>query len=419
MAALVLMGSGETAPTMMPVHRRVLADAGSGPAVMLDTTFGFQTNANELVDKTRTYFRDSVGRDVAVASWRRQDVPTIEREKALATLAGANWVFAGPGSPSYALRQWAGTAVPDALKNVVSRGGTVCLGSAAAVLAGAYAIPVYEIYKGGADPYWLEGVNLLGDLFGLNAAVIPHFDNKEGGHYDTRFCYLGEQRLEMLEAMLPEGYGVLGVDEHTAIIIDPDARTVEVAGNGAMTLRVRGESHRFATGTVLPLDQVAALLSGTSADFAGEAPQLSSSDVAEPADETSVTLRAVTDQARARFDGAIAQRSVDHAVAAVLDLEESIREWSNDMQVGDDDYARRTLRAMIVRLGEVAEVGARDPRDVVAPYVDTLLEIRAAARAAKDFATSDLVRDRLGAIGVEVRDTPDGQTWHLGDGDSR
>jgi cysteinyl-tRNA synthetase len=38
-----------------------------------------------------------------------------------------------------------------------------------------------------------------------------------------------------------------------------------------------------------------------------------------------------------------------------------------------------------------------------------LLERRAAARAAKDWATSDALRDELAALGVEVRDTPEGQ----------
>jgi cysteinyl-tRNA synthetase len=42
-----------------------------------------------------------------------------------------------------------------------------------------------------------------------------------------------------------------------------------------------------------------------------------------------------------------------------------------------------------------------------------LLELRSRARTARDFATSDLVRDRLVAAGVEVRDTPDGPQWNL------
>jgi cysteinyl-tRNA synthetase len=40
-----------------------------------------------------------------------------------------------------------------------------------------------------------------------------------------------------------------------------------------------------------------------------------------------------------------------------------------------------------------------------------LLEARAQARAARDFATSDRLRDELAALGVHVTDTPDGQRW--------
>ena len=40
-----------------------------------------------------------------------------------------------------------------------------------------------------------------------------------------------------------------------------------------------------------------------------------------------------------------------------------------------------------------------------------LLDARAAARAAKDFAASDRLRDELAALGVAVKDTPGGQEW--------
>ena len=118
--------------------------------------------------------------------------------------------------------------------------------------------------------------------------------------------------------------------------------------------------------------------------------------------------------ARERFDAALATSDVDGCVAAILDLEAAIVAWSTDtLQSDQADAARRTLRALVVRLGELAHVGARDPREVVAPFVELLLELRGRARAAKDFSTSDLVRDRLADAGVEVRDTPDGATWHL------
>jgi cyanophycinase-like exopeptidase len=407
------MGSGETAPTMMPIHRRVLADAGSGPAVILDTPFGFQTNADDLVEKTSTYFRDSVGREVQVASWRRRDASTIQQEKALALLASASWAFAGPGSPSYALRQWTDTAIPAALAAVVERGGTVCLGSAAAVLAGQFALPVYEIYKGGADAYWLDGLDLLGTLTGLEAAVIPHYDNNEGGHYDTRFCYMGEQRLEVLEEQLPEHTGILGIDEHTGVLIDIEAATVEVVGNGSMTVRAHGVSQRFGAGTTMSLAELSERLRGERGSGSAVLGVAVAADVAAPDDVVVASLRTIADAARADFDAALQERHVDSAIAAVLDLEQAMRDWSADMQQGDPEYARRVLRAMIVHLGEVAQVGARDPHEVLDPFVSALLEIRAAARVNKDFATSDLVRDKLAEAGVEVRDTGDGVTWQL------
>ena len=45
--------------------------------------------------------------------------------------------------------------------------------------------------------------------------------------------------------------------------------------------------------------------------------------------------------------------------------------------------------------------------------VDMLLEQRMKAKANKDWATSDLIRDRLAALGFEVKDTKDGFSWKL------
>jgi cyanophycinase-like exopeptidase len=418
MSRLVVMGSGETAPTMVRTHRRVFAATGDGPAVLLDTPFGFQMNADELVARTVAYFGDSVGRRVDVARWRSADASTVERETALAALHGAVWAFAGPGSPTYALRQWIGTPVPEALVDVARRGGTLVLGSAAAVTLGTHAIPVYEIYKVGEEPRWVDGLDLLGRLTGIKAAVIPHYDNAEGGTHDTRFCYLGEQRLSRLESDLPADVGVLGVDEHTALIVDLDTGQADVTGNGAVTIRRRGASRVVEPGTTLTVDELAAALRGDATAGGGASGAATPVRQPEAAEEqpqqAEQSLRAEADRAAAAFDAALAARDVDACVAAVLDLEAAIVAWRADtLQSDDTDHARRVLRALVVRLGDLARVGARDPREAVEPYVSLLLELRAAARAARDFATSDLVRDGLAAAGVEVRDTPDGVDWLL------
>ena len=422
MSLLVVMGSGETAPAMVKTHRDVFSRSGSGasstaPAVMLDTPFGFQMNADELVARTRTYFAESVGTPVEVARWRRSDEPVVEREQALSLLAQARWAFAGPGSPTYALRQWHGTPVPDALADVVTRGGTLVLGSAAAVTLGSHAVPVYEIYKVGEEAAWVPGLDLLSRLTGIHAAVIPHYDNAEGGSHDTRFCYLGEQRLSALEADLPDDTGVIGVDEHTALLIDTVARTATVAGSGVVTLRRRGDSRTIAAGQTLSLDEVAAHLRGDAA-APGDAPARPAPvDAAAPdADPGRPSLGRETDAARAAFDAAYDAKDVDGCVRAVLELEQGVTDWSADTLQGEATAsARRSLRSMVVRLGQLAEVGARDPREVVGPYVELLLRVRDSARAAKDFGTADTVRDGLTAAGVEVRDAAGGTQWLVPD----
>lgn len=50
------------------------------------------------------------------------------------------------------------------------------------------------------------------------------------------------------------------------------------------------------------------------------------------------------------------------------------------------------------------------------PYngaVDLLLELRARAKADKDWTTSDLIRDRLAALGFNVKDTKNGVEWSI------
>jgi hypothetical protein len=191
---LVLMGSGETAPTMMKPHRALFERLGPDPvpAVIVDTPYGFQENADDISARAVEYFDKSVGRAVAVASLRLRDDPDAAgRERALAQVAAARWVFAGPGSPTYSLRQWRGTEMPELLADKLHHGGCVVFASAAALTLGRYSVPVYEVYKSGDDPVWAEGLDLTADILDSDVAVIPHYDNAEGGNHDTRFCYLG------------------------------------------------------------------------------------------------------------------------------------------------------------------------------------------------------------------------------------
>jgi hypothetical protein len=285
------------------------------------------------------------------------------------------------------------------------------MGSAAAVTLGSHSLPVYEIYKVGEEPRWLPGLDLLGTLTGLNAAVIPHYDNREGGRHDTRFCYMGETKLLELEALLPADVGVLGVDEHTAVVIDIEAGVAEVRGNGTMTLRHRDNERVVGTGERVGVEDMRAALQGR----IDGPPRVSRTVVAEVADEAPeapVGLRQSAALRREAFDIAIASADADAALEQALGLEQDIHDWSRDTLQSDDiDVARATLRAMLVDLATAAQTGLRDEAEVIGPFVDLALGIRQRARETKDFATSDVVRDGLIGLGIEVRDTPEGAVW--------
>jgi cyanophycinase-like exopeptidase len=371
---LVLMGSGEIAPTMVATHRAAIAAAGAGAVTLLDSPYGFQENADELTERIVAFFRTSLAAVVEVARLRSVEEDVVSRERAVAVVAHSRYVFAGPGSPSYALRVWEAAGMAEALRAVIARGGSVTLASAAALTAGVVTLPVYEIYKVGADPYWLPGLDLTSG-FGLPLVAVPHWNNAEGGTHDTSRCYVGERRLALLERELETG--ILGIDEHTAATIDFGAGTLGVSG--ASTVTVRGLKEIVVeSGDRVGLDRVAAVLAGP----------------------RTVPPPPVPSPHVDGFESALERGDVDAVLAAMLDAE------------SDPDRSRE-LRAMIVELGEAARTGLVDPRQVVAGFVDLLLELRAGARTERRFEESDLIRSRLGDLGVEVRDTPAGADWSL------
>ena len=421
---LVLMGSGETSPSMVTTHREIAARLGGGPpAVLLDTPYGFEENAADISRRTLDYFAQRVQLSVEVVRFPGPlAAEPAERSiqpspAALARLRAATYVFAGPGSP-----------VPEALVTKLLEGGAVVFASAAALTLGAHSLPVYEIYKVGHAVHWLPGLDVLAAL-GLppDGTVIPHFDNMEGGTHDTRFCYMGERRLRELEALLPGNGWILGVDEHTALVVDVEAAEGVVTGRGGVTVRHRGQARRFDAGTRLPLaalaeaaHRLAGAVEGTGSAAPGGAPtgvaddlRTSESGSAPPtAGRARSPLLADVSRLERAFEGAVAGRRADEAVAAILELDRVILDWSADtLQSDEPDRARAILHALIHRLGETAAVGLRDPRETLRPIVEALIAVRADLRASRLWEAADRLRAGMAAAGIEVRDTPEGPVW--------
>ena len=449
---LTIMGSGETAPTMVSTHRTLTALLPKPvKAVLLDTPYGFQENAPELATRAVEYFRNSVNVDITVAGLVRLHdthiaADTVQIERGLRAISDATYIFAGPGSPTYALRQWSGSNVASSIIDKLMNGGIVTFASAAALTLGKVTVPVYEVYKVGQDVQRLDGLDVLSAI-GINAAVIPHYDNAEGGNHDTRFCYLGETRLRMFEKMLDDDTYVLGIDEHTGLVIDLDASVAKVVGNGTVTLRLREDSFTYETGSTIPLTTLqnpwelresehAGTTQGTNSNapgasgapshqkgvgISGETSEAQlgrvgegSSQSVEPNSSQVGSLAYALQTHQQQFDDAMPARDADGAVRACLALEQAIHDWSADTLQGDiADKARAAVRSMISALGDAAIGGVRNPRDVVAPYVEAMLAIRATVRAEKRYDLSDVIRDAFVNIGIEVRDTATGVEWDL------
>ena len=356
---LTIMGSGETAPTMTKTHRELfsLLPANS-QGLLLDTPYGFQENAAELATRAVEYFKTSINADLRVAGLQNLDnIDPLVLERALNAIDDCQYIFAGPGSPTYALRQWSGTDVAARIRAKLNHGGCVTFASAAALTLGRHTVPVYEIYKAGHEPYWLDGLDIL-SVIDLPVVVIPHYDNAKG----------------------------------------------------AVTIRRRGDSRVYESGAEVALDEIR--------HGQAVAPRRQERVVEQVSVDQVDThsLGDLTDLCEVEFQTAITDRDANAATRAILKLESGIKEWSADtLQSDDTERAQATLRRMISKLGEFATDGLRDPYEVFAPLMKVVMELRAKIRAAKQYDLADLLRDELGRIGIEIRDTRDGQEWVLND----
>ncbi len=382
---IAIMGSGELGPTMVRVHQQVLdrLAGAAGPIVALDTPYAFQENAAELSRKTVDYFDRYVGADAEVVALSSAGAAAA----ALDRVRAAALVFAGPGSPSYALRHWRPAGLAGILAQKLAGEGAVVFASAAAATLGRWALPVYEMYKAGADPYWMEGLDLL-SVAGLAGVVVPHWDNAEGGTHDTSRCFVGRRRLGVLEEQLPPGAVVLGVDEHTAAIIDVAADSLAVTGKRTATVRRRGATVVIDAGRSVPLEALRTL----GAD-GGPAP-LAAAPPPAAADPAAAALGALESALDAGDPATVVELAVGF-------LEEAVTGTGNVEQA----------RALMARLAREAAAARDDPVAAALPHLDDLLTVRERARRAGDYEAADSLRIFLEALGIEVRDTPDGARW--------
>jgi hypothetical protein len=302
---------------------------------IMETTAGFELNSTQVAERVGDFLKARLQNykpiiDVIPARKLGTEF-SPDNPEILQPLLTANLIFMGPGSPSYAVRQLRGTLAWDIIRARHRMGATLVFASAATISIGAWALPVYEIYKVGEDVHVKEGLNFFGD-FGLHLSFIPHWNNAEGGlDLDTSRCFVGMERFSQWCDLVPPENTTIGLDEHTGLIMDFTTCDCEVSGVSSVSLVRECDPEIYASGAKFSLSE------------------LGEFRVPDP------IQKGIRVDAWEMVSSAAVQK--DQPPSEVLDL----------------------------------------------------LEQRRAARARKDFAESDRLRDEISTHGWQVQDTKEGQ----------
>jgi hypothetical protein len=360
---IVLFGSGETSPSAQKVFDYILRGMPTSPQIaLLETPAGFELNSAQVIGRIGGFLQHNLQnyrpRIEVVPARAKGGAFSPDDPEITAPLLTADMIFMGPGSPTYAVRQLEDSLAWHTIQARHRLGAALVFASAAVIAISCYALPVYEIYKVGEDLHWKPGLDLLGQ-YDLPLVFIPHWNNNDGGtELDTSRCFMGQRRFASLMAQLPSGLTVMGIDESTALVLEPAAGEGRVIGAGGVTLIHTGHDHETY------LDE--ADLRGTGLD-----------DI----------VRGHNSHVHTYQHGEVF----------------ALTECCPMTIPGDGSGLPEAVWQQVLEAAE-SPAPAGPPVEVL-----ELLEQRAAARAAKDWAASDALRLRIADLGWVVKDTKEGQ----------
>ena len=262
---IAFLGSGETSMAGGRIFEN-LARALPQPLriAILETPAGFELNSHQVAGRVGEFMKTRLQNytpTIDIIPARKRDTPFSPDEPAiLKSLLYANLIFMGPGSPTYAVRQLQGSLAWDIVRARHRLGATLAFASAATVSVGAWAIPVYEIYKVGEDVHSKSGLNFFSD-FGMHLSFVPHWNNTDGGEdVDTSRCFIGMDRFNTWCNSLPAENTTVGLDEHTGLIIDFETGQCEVSGVSSVSLVHDCEPKMYPAGAKFGFNELGTLI---------------------------------------------------------------------------------------------------------------------------------------------------------------
>ncbi len=243
-----------------------------------------------------------------------------------------------------------------------------------------------------------------------------------GGGLDLRFPHHENEQAQSRAA----GYGFAQLWMHSAWVTQSGAKMSKSLGNGLLVSEVIERWSAAALRLALAQVHYRSMLeysdsvmddaTATWARLAGFVARATDAVGAVSADEVGGAALPA-----AFVDAMDDDLAVPRAMALV---HEAVRAGNGALAAGDTAAAREALvsvRAMLDVFGldpmdehwAVGSSGADAAMQALDVMVAADIEARAAARAAKDWAAADAIRDRLAAAGIVVEDSADGARWSL------
>ena len=232
MKILVLAGSGEFTPKMIPVDTFLLSQIkGKNKTVaILPTAAGAEKNPHRWI-------ADGVGHFTKLEV-RAFGVPVLSRDDAfkdefLKQVKNASMIYFSGGDPGYLYSTLSDTPL---WKLVLSqyKNGTILAGSSAGTMVmGNYVLSNAQRLSSGEKPSWDKSFGLV------KFSILPHYD------------YVVREMSEVFQGALKSGsekeLQLLGIDEDTAMVIFNDKK-VEIMGEGSVHILENLKSRDFHAG---------------------------------------------------------------------------------------------------------------------------------------------------------------------------
>ena len=258
---IAFLGSGETSLAggrIFEALARLIPDPLH--VSVLETPAGFELNSTIVAGRVGDFLKTRLQNykpTIDLIPARKQGTEfSPDNPEILKPLLRANIIFMGPGSPTYLARQLRGTLAWDIIRARHRMGATLIFASAATISVGAWVLPVYEIYKVGDDVHVKEGLNFFSD-FGLNLSFVPHWNNAEGGtDLDTSRCFVGIERFDQWRKLLPPENILVGLDEHSGIIMDFEKGTCDVHGVSSVSVVKNTSMEIYPAGAKFSLNEL-------------------------------------------------------------------------------------------------------------------------------------------------------------------